>query len=644
MIKICVVGSKSFQRYMEEVQLYQEYSNIEFSYHQSSLELNYQELALKVDAEAPDIVLIGPTDHFNIEPYLKTPCYIIHPSIDCFLGLHSRIYDYAHTAFLFRYPDAVDLSALGSALGVTYHTFYYRLVDELGPLLIRLGNEGFRTIVTNHSAGAIAQKAGFRILYYYNRENFQIGIENALQVVKNLRRENVYVVEVNSILENVTSGVIGIQKSTHRVSFVNQTALNMLNQSNRVLMKKTMEQILPELICKQVVSLEKPENEVQFSICGVDVIGNICPIPLPDGSEVVFFFFENISRVLKHETMIRRKFRRDQFYSRYQFEDILGESPAITKTIQQARRYALHDAPIYIQAESGAGKEIFAHAIHEYSKRREYPFVPINCASLPDRLIEAELFGRESSDAGMRRSPGLFELANHGTVFLDDVDALSVSIQAKLMRVIQEEEIIQAGGNQRIPIDVRIITSSNQSLRKLAEKGMFRKDLYYRLSVLKLTVPPLRERREDIIPLIGYNLSSNDPKLYEAISDRLAEIFAPCLEYSYPGNVRELFSIITRFSILVEHSRLDNNSYMKKLVIECIGEEAEQAFEASEGIYVQPSGKFSEDMSCAEAEILKLYIRNFGGNLSKLAKEIGISRATLYNKLKSHQLDKAVRD
>ena len=224
--------------------------------------------------------------------------------------------------------------------------------------------------------------------------------------------------------------------------------------------------------------------------------------------------------------------------AKYRFCDICGTSPQITQTVELARKMARTESSVLITGESGTGKELFAHAIHSNSPRSEAPFVAINCAALPDSLLESELFGYEDGAfTGARKGgkAGLFELANTGSIFLDEIEGMAPSTQLKLLRVIQEREMMRVGGDRVIPIDVRIISASNQDLIPLMECGKFRSDLFYRVSTLPLNLPPLRQRKEDILPLIEEFKSSLH--LTFVLTE---EAKALLLRYGWPGNIREL--------------------------------------------------------------------------------------------------------
>ncbi len=257
------------------------------------------------------------------------------------------------------------------------------------------------------------------------------------------------------------------------------------------------------------------------------------------------------------------------------------------------------------------------------------------CASIPDTLIESELFGyapNSFTGASTKGKRGLIEIANHGTVFLDDVDALSPSFQSKLLRVLQEREIIQIGGDAPHPVDIRFIVSTNRDLKKMVEEGQFRNDLYFRLNVLHLRIPPLRDRSEDIPTLIWHFLRSFNSKLSERVQEDFAQVFESAFAYSYSGNIRELINIVERFAVLADVDRTDT-AYFTALCQMCLYPDAAAA-KQDLNLPLAITGTYKQDIANAEKIILQHYYQRSDGNISELAETLGISRATLYNKLR----------
>lgn len=637
MIKIGILGSEYFRDYTEQIKANRVFQDVSLSYISTAGADNFIKLARQAEDEGFHALVSGPHDYARLSPHLGTPCYVVHPNISDFLSLHNKIPDYETLAVIFPHQVDLDFTILQECLHVRYHKFYYHNSKELERLLQRLKKEGYTTVISNNFASEKARSLGMSAHYYYSQKSIEDAIGNAIQILKNLERENQYATEIRSILENTLCGVISAAGENAQITYVNNTALAMLKKKQAYFLYKPLESFIPQQTVSRALKQNEPEENIQLSLLGVDVIGNILPLQLPGAPKNILFLFENTARILEYETMIRRKIKQERFGTHYSFEDIIGDSSNLKKTIMQAKRFACSDSTILINAETGAGKEVFAQSIHAYSPRKDYPFVAINCASVPDTLIESELFGYAPGSftgASSKGKSGLIELANHGTVFLDDIDAFSPSFQAKLLRVMQEREIIRIGGERPIPIDVRFIVATNRNLKKLVEDGEFRNDLYFRINVLRFSIPPLRDRPEDIIPLYRHYLNRFNQTLYETIQDDLQSIFAPALSCSYPGNIRELISVAERFVALVDHSQIHDSKYLSALVAECLDTTAPPSDSPASNIHLDISGDYSEDLLSAKRELLNHYIQTNQGNVSQLAKDLGISRATLYNRLR----------
>ncbi len=308
--------------------------------------------------------------------------------------------------------------------------------------------------------------------------------------------------------------------------------------------------------------------------------------------------------------------------------EVIGTSPAFREAFERAKKAASTDITVLLTGETGSGKEVFARAIHSMSKRRSRPFVAINCASIPETLLESELFGYERGafTGATRTKPGRMELANGGTVFLDEIGEMSPSLQAKLLRVIEERKIERLGGTKEIPVDVRFIVATNRNLSALVKEGRFRQDLYYRLSVFPIEIPPLRERKEDIIPLAEFFLrklreEGKPPK-------RLTEgAKAKLLSYSWPGNIRELKNVMERAFVLSEGDFITEAD----IVLQEISQPLDLSGTLDQA--VERAREWVERRKISQA------LRRAGGNVAEAAKQLGISPKTLYAKMKKYGIE-----
>ncbi|MBM7836228.1 transcriptional regulator with PAS, ATPase and Fis domain [Clostridium sardiniense] len=320
--------------------------------------------------------------------------------------------------------------------------------------------------------------------------------------------------------------------------------------------------------------------------------------------------------------------------AKYFFSDIIGDSEENTKVKEIAARAAKTRSNVLIIGESGTGKELLAHAIHNASYRRQGPFVKINCAAIPEELIESELFGyEEGAFTGAKKSgkKGKFELANNGTILLDEIGDMPLSSQVKLLRVLQEREIEKIGGNVVKEIDVRIISSTNKNLKKAIEEGKFREDLYYRLNVIRISVPPLRNRKKDIEPLANILKRKVADKLGIYVEGISKEAMERLKEYDWPGNIRELENAIER-SI----NMLDSDIYIQEKHL------PEKLIQKKSKYIRDTKGKYLKDIvSEVEKEVISECLKDVDWNKNKAAKILGISRVGLYKKIEYYNLSDA---
>ncbi len=320
-----------------------------------------------------------------------------------------------------------------------------------------------------------------------------------------------------------------------------------------------------------------------------------------------------------------------QLESRYRFENIIAESPAMRTVCEMIERVAPTDATVLIYGESGTGKELVAKAVHAYSNRKNKQFLPLNCAALPEPLLESELFGhvRGAFTGASTDKEGLFEAANGGTILLDEISSMPLGIQAKLLRVLQEKEIRRVGGNTSISVDVRVLAATNSRLENLIEKGLFREDLYYRLSVIPIEIKPLRERTEDILPLIQHLLRKEVPEGV-AVPTIAPEVLMFFEQYSWPGNVRELENAIKHALTFAKDNVINMSCLPVKMtrtagVVEGAGSAVKKEDFRGKSLKAFLRNK--------EKEYLSHVLKNSDGDKQRAAKALKISLATLYRKL-----------
>lgn len=317
-----------------------------------------------------------------------------------------------------------------------------------------------------------------------------------------------------------------------------------------------------------------------------------------------------------------------ELFEKYTLGDVISKNHLIHDIFNILPNIAESDSTVLIQGASGTGKELFAKAIHNLSRRKEKPFIKVNCGALPDTLLESELFGyvKGAFTDAKKDKPGRFALANEGTIFLDEVGDMSPSLQVKLLRVLQEKEFEPLGATSPRKTDVRVIAATNKDLSKLVSESKFREDLFYRLNVVKIDLPPLSQRREDIPLLIDAFIQKFNAKMGKQIMGVSDQALRLLLKYDYPGNVRELENIIEHAFVLCGKDRIE---------LECLPKEiAGNKMETTSPLPTKEESPFDQ----AEAEVIEKVLKKYEGDRIKTAKELKIGRTTLWRKIRKYGL------
>ncbi|MDD5483597.1 MAG: sigma-54 dependent transcriptional regulator [Kiritimatiellae bacterium] len=340
-----------------------------------------------------------------------------------------------------------------------------------------------------------------------------------------------------------------------------------------------------------------------------------------------------VQRALEYNRTINENLDlKAQLTGKYRFENIIAESRSMQHVCEMIERVAPTDATVLIYGESGTGKELVAQAIHAHSPRKNKKFLPLNCAALPEPLLESELFGhvKGAFTGAASDKTGLFEVANNGTLFLDEIDSMPLGIQAKLLRVLQDKQIRRVGGNEPISVDVRVLAATNTRLEQLIAKGTFREDLYYRLSVIPIEIKPLRERNEDILPLV-YHILRRESGPNKELPNIEPEALAIFEQYAWPGNVRELENALKHALTFAKNNVLDKDCLPLKIV-------QMPSIKGPDTRREDYKGKsLKAFLRIKEKEYLADVLKDANGDKQKAAKSLRISLATLYRKLPETQ-------
>ncbi|KOS66265.1 transcriptional regulator [Lysinibacillus contaminans] len=426
--------------------------------------------------------------------------------------------------------------------------------------------------------------AGFFRDFVKIGRNLSLSIQNERQLTQKL----------DSILNAVHEGIIGLDEKGI-ITLINEDAYKILQLPSINFIGKHYREILPDFQINETYLDQKEQLDNLFQINNRSLLVSKVPLILTKQLVGLVITFQDVTRVQRMEQEIRKKSTELGLTTKYSFDNIIGKSPLIISAKQKAVRLAKSDYTVLITGENGTGKEVFAQAIHTSSERKEGPFVAVNFAGLTETLIESELFGYEGGAfTGARKEGkmGLFELAHNGTIFLDEIGDASLSIQASLLRVLQERQVMRVGGNKIIPINVRVIAASNKNLYQMMQEGTFREDLYYRLNVLPLQIPSLRERKQDLFILIDSFLTLNKRNL----------IFKPdikslLINYNWPGNIRELESFIHYLMVIVEGNVVTENHIPNQILLsqKKVNSSGNSLSEIEETLLYLKTGNFIED-------------------------------------------------
>lgn len=468
---------------------------------------------------------------------------------------------------------------------------------------------------------------------------------------------------IKAALETLPNFLLIDLKGT--IVYMNQIYASLLGRPLKEIIGQPVSEVIPGTRMMHILASGKQEIGDVMTLYdhsrkkNIQVICNRLPIK-KDGAvigAVAMTTFENLEdinhlyaeldKTKKENEKIKEKMRRQQ---NNPLKKVIGSSPQITDIKQTISDFANSKLTILLTGETGTGKEVFARAIHELSGRNKHNYVKINCAAIPKDLLESELFGYDDGAfTGAKKSgkPGKFELADHGTLLLDEIGEMSLSLQAKLLRVLQEQELERLGSNQSKKIDVRIICSTNLNILDMVRSGKFREDLYYRINTIELAIPPLRERISDIPALCSHFIQKINAETHiqiQGISDKVLELFQT---YSWPGNVRELEHTVERLAFQTQSGIIDVNHC--GFLIRKINAFQEQQNPAIVSDPIQPcciqkgsdttslSSTLQDRRDLSEREAIQEALRESDGNKSKAAKILGISRSMLYVKLNKYK-------
>ena len=452
--------------------------------------------------------------------------------------------------------------------------------------------------------------------------------------VSNSPASNVFISIFNAINEGIE-----IVDSEGWVKYVNPAFLSITGLKEEDRVGKNILKIVPNGPLFKALKTGRPilGEKLKMKDAGIDIITNTSPIYIGEDMVGAVVIFQDVTEIKRLNEMLKESQQTIQVLhhklskvatAQYSFDDIIGNSRFLMRSLKIAKRAAITESTVLLTGESGTGKELFAHAIHNNSARWDQPFIKVNCAAIPDNLLESEFFGYEKGafSGASRRKVGMFELAHGGTIFLDEIGDMTLPLQAKILRVLEEGEIFRVGGTEPLHVNVRVIVATNRNLKKLQDEGKFRKDLYYRINVINIEIPPLRQRQDDILPLAGFFLDKVNRKLaknVEGFSREASELLA---FYQWPGNIRELKNCIERAVIMAENDKLSEK-------------ELQFLFPTEESFSL--ASQELAPLDVVEKDMIGRALKRYGTSVEgkkRTAQVLNISLRTLYNKIKRYSI------
>lgn len=527
--------------------------------------------------------------------------------------------------------DAIKaLKILGDLACLALEICTYSTRSQLESIIANMHKRGIRDVIGGGLALSVASEYNIFGHYIITEMGLVSAIRSAVELVESRRNEIIQSSQLSSVLSSISEGIIAINNDD-QITLCNPSAEKLLKINSSNVIGKRVDTVLANTRLNIVRKTGLKElNQIQTEDNSV-VLTNRIPI-VSDGITIgALATFRDIHDVEMASVQIRNLYQQG-LTAKKSFSDIIGKSVQLQNAVREAKEYAASDATILILGQTGTGKEVFAQSIHNLSARRKKPFVGINCAAIPSSLLESELFGyEEGAFTGAKRGGkrGVFEMADSGTVFMDEISEIPLKTQALLLRVIEQREVMRLGSEKIRPIDIRIIAATNKNLLRMVKEKKFREDLYYRLNVLQLHIPPLVERPDDIPITFYYYVRQYCRHIGSAELTRLSQL-PELSEYSWPGNVRELRNIAERFSVLSQ-SNDDYEAILRGSLIQG---------EKQTNLLIAPSiaKKSAKKSTTISDEMIREALKRHSGNRNQTAAALGISRTTLWRRLREQEM------
>ena len=536
-----------------------------------------------------------------------------------------------------------DLESLKEMLNMDFAVFAYTAKEELERQINIAISLGISTLVgIGDCILETGKKHKINSVVIDSKEK---QLTEALVTAKNIcdlgKREEERTKRFKMIIDYSGDGIMALDDKDKIVTF-NPIAEKIFNLQASQVLEQSIYQNMDESLIADVYGNRDMLLNKLVNINNKQFIMNRLPIIIGQEMFSMVMTFQEITKLQELEQKVRSQLYKKGLVAKYTFADISGESAIIKNTIKQAKMIGKTNTTVLINGETGAGKELFAQSIHNISSRAQGPFVAINCAAMPDSLLESELFGyEEGAFTGAKKGgkPGLFELAHRGTIFLDEISEMPLSLQSRLLRVLQEREVLRIGGDYIVNVDIRVIAATNANLLKLVKEGKFRQDLYFRLNILDLRIPPMRERKEDIPILVRMFIEKMNTKHNTNVSHITDGAMKLLKGYRWPGNARELENFTEKMCILANSNTVDEDLVSQLFDSNC-DYDTVACTEFSTGNDGSSITISLGNLKDIEQQVIVQASKIFKDDKTVLAEKLGMSRTTLWKRLKEIERSK----
>ena len=601
-------------------------------------------------AERPDVVVAGGSSGAYLKTRVSVPVVLINPTgFDVMHALARARRDSASVALVTHGETPDEVRRFAAAFGIDVVFASYQSAQDAENLVLDLRDRGVGAVVGPGLVTDLAAQAGLGAVFLYSRASVRAAFDTALEVTQATRREAARRQRLDNLLQHLRDGVVALD-AQGRVEAINSRLAAVLGIDAANAVGEPFLQLAPDL----AGVLPETDGDALGSVRGVSYVVHRGPLAGSGAAPGTVLTFQESRAVERLDRTVRSRQRAQQFTARYRLEDIVGECPAIERVRTLVRRYARSDATALILGESGTGKEMVAQSMHHLSARRDFAFVAINCGAFPEALLESELFGyEEGAFTGARKGgkAGLIETAHRGTLFLDEIGEMPLPLQSRLLRVLQEREVVRLGSTEPTRVDIRVVAATHRALTEGVKDGSFRADLYYRLNILSISLPPLRERQSDLMPLAVELLSqaaARETRLTARVPDKdaanrvLADVAEVLRRYAWPGNVRELQNVIERIAVELADAE-PGGPGSEALSSDLLASMAPELFEDSARVS-NAALTLRQRSRHIEVHEIRAALEAFGGDRDAVCKALGISKTTLWRKLSAMETSKVSQD